>query len=104
MDLVLVVIVLVVVVAFIVAGPLRRGAESDRREDERRAALEAAKEAKYREIRDAELDFQMGKLSEADHRAVDRELRGQAIEILRQIDELEGAEGDERPPATSAGR
>ncbi|MFL5825002.1 MAG: hypothetical protein ACJ76V_00615 [Thermoleophilaceae bacterium] len=104
MDLVLVVIVLAIVVAFVVAGPLRRGAESDRREDEQRAGLEAAKEAKYREIRDAELDFQMGKLSEADHRAVDRELRAQAIEILRQIDELEGSEGDERPPATSAGR
>ena len=32
----------------------------------------------------------MGKLSEADWRALDRELRAQAIEILKQLDELEG--------------
>jgi hypothetical protein len=52
--------------------------------------LNAAKEAKYREIRDAELDREMGKLSQADWRAVDRELRGEAIEILRELDRLEG--------------
>ena len=57
------------------------------------AELEAAKEAKYREIRDAELDHQMGKLSREDWRAVDRDLRGEAIEILRELDRLEG-----RPP------
>ena len=73
----------------LVAAPLRRGPEVDRREDERRAALEAAKEAKYREIRDAELDFRMGKVSEEDHRATDRELRAQAIEILRELDALD---------------
>jgi hypothetical protein len=56
-------------------------------EDDRRAALEAAKEAKYREIRDAELDFRMGKLSEQDWRETDRELRAQAIEILRGLDD-----------------
>jgi len=76
-------------VATVVTGPLRDGPKVDRREDERRAALEAAKEAKYREIRDAELDHRMGKLDEADYRQVDRELRAQAIEILRQLDELE---------------
>ena len=53
-------------------------------------SCEAAKEAKYREIRDAELDHQMGKLSQEDWRAVDRDLRGEAIEILRELDRLEG--------------
>jgi hypothetical protein len=81
-------IVLVAVVAAIVLRPLREGAAVDRTEDERRATLEAAKEAKYREIRDAELDYRMGKLSDADWRATDRELRAQAIEILKAIDEL----------------
>jgi hypothetical protein len=61
----------------------------DRREDEERATLEAAKEAKYREIRDADMDFRMGKMSEADYRTTDRELRGQAVTILRDLDELE---------------
>jgi flagellar biosynthesis/type III secretory pathway M-ring protein FliF/YscJ len=88
MEYALAAIVLALIVAFVVSRPLRRGPEVDRREDERRAALEAAKEAKYREIRDAELDFRMGKLSEGDFKVTDRELRGQAIEILRELDEL----------------
>ena len=53
-----------------------------------RADLEAAKEAKYREIRDAELDHRTGKLSEEDWRALDRELRAEAMELLRRLDEL----------------
>jgi flagellar biosynthesis/type III secretory pathway M-ring protein FliF/YscJ len=89
MDYALAIVVLAVIAAAIVAAPLRRGPEVDRREDERRAALEAAKEAKYREIRDAELDFRMGKMTDADYRETDRELRAQAVTILRDLDELE---------------
>jgi hypothetical protein len=85
-------LVLLALVGTIVLRPLRAGAAADRTEDERRGTLEAAKEAKYREIRDAELDHQMGKLSETDWRTTDRELRAQAIEILRAIDELPPAE------------
>ena len=88
MEYLLALLVLLAVVSAIVTRPLRQGAAVDRSEDERRASLEAAKEAKYREIRDAELDHRMGKMSEADWRATDRELRAQAIEILRRIDEL----------------
>jgi hypothetical protein len=91
-QLALAIITLALIVAFVVLGPLRRGAEIDRRGDDTRAALEAAKEAKYREIKDAELDHQMGKLSDEDYKTIDDELRAQAIEILRQIDKLgEGA-------------
>ena len=50
--------------------------------------LEAAKEAKYREIRDAELDYRTGKLSQEDWRALDRELRAEAMDLLRRLDEL----------------
>jgi len=50
--------------------------------------VEAAKEAKYREIRDAELDYRTGKLSEEDWRALDRELRSEAMDLLRRMDEL----------------
>ena len=89
MEYALAIVVLAVIAAAIVAAPLRRGPEIDRREDELRAALEAAKEAKYREIRDAELDFRMGKMTEPDYRETDRELRGQAVTILRELDELE---------------
>jgi hypothetical protein len=87
------IILLALIVAWVVLGPLRRGSEIDRREDDRRAALEAAKEAKYREIRDAELDYRMGKLSEEDYQAIDEGLREEAIAILKQIDALGPREG-----------
>jgi hypothetical protein len=90
LELALAIITLALVVAWIVLGPLRRGPGVDRREDDRLAPLEAAKEAKYREIKDAELDHQMGKLSDEDYRSIDDELRGQAIEILKEIDRLGG--------------
>lgn len=54
------------------------------------ADLQAAREAKYREIRDAELDHRTGKLSDDDYEAVDRALRTEAIEILRAIDHADG--------------
>jgi hypothetical protein len=90
MEFVLAAIVLAGIVALVVIAPLRIGAVRERGEEDDRAALEAAKEAKYREIRDSELDYRMGKLSEEDWRAGDRELRAQAIEILRQLDALDG--------------
>jgi hypothetical protein len=85
----LIVIVLLAVVVWLVSGPLRAGAAATEDADvARREDLEAAKEAKYREIRDAELDLRTGKLSEADWRAIDRDLRAEAMELLRRLDEL----------------
>jgi hypothetical protein len=84
----LIVIVLLGVVVWLVSGPLRRAPVVEEAEAARREDLEAAKEAKYREIRDAELDYRTGKLSEADWRALDRELRGEAMDLLRRLDEL----------------
>jgi hypothetical protein len=81
-------IVLLGLVGWFVLRPVLTGPVPDKVEDEKRATLEAAKEAKYREIRDAEMDRRMGKLSDADWRATDRELRAQAIEILEAIDDL----------------
>jgi hypothetical protein len=77
-----------VLAAFVIA-PLRRapreaGAEGE--EDAGIADLEARKEALYRQIRDAELDHQQGKLSDADWRSVDGDLRRQAIEVLKRLD------------------
>ncbi len=91
----LIVIVLLGIVVLLVSAPLRRGgaAGAEEREENERADLEAARDAKYREIRDAELDLRTGKLSEEDWRAQDAELRREAIDILRRLDTL----GD--PPA-----
>jgi len=90
-SLLIIFIVLCAVVAVVLA-PLR-GAGGKRLNTEaadRLAELEVRKQAKYREIRDAELDLQTGKLSEEDHRPLDRQLRAEAIEILRAIDEESG--------------
>ena len=94
MEYPLALIVLLCLVALVVAAPLLRGEGSDLPEDGVRDELEAAKEAKYREIRDAELDLRMGKLSKEDHRSIDRELRAEAIEILRRLDGLDGEAPD----------
>jgi hypothetical protein len=89
-EYVLALLVLALVVAGVLSLPLRRRGEEEQREETKLAELQAAKEAKYREIRDAELDREMGKLSRDDWRAVDRDLRSEAIEILRELDRLEG--------------
>jgi flagellar biosynthesis/type III secretory pathway M-ring protein FliF/YscJ len=86
-------LVLVFLVLLIITSPLRRsraagdaahsGEVSPEREE-----LEAARDAKYREIRDAELDHQTGKLSDVDFESVDSTLRSEAIDILRRLDRL----------------
>jgi len=79
---------LVVALAWFVGAPLRRdpGSEGAPSEDPRTAELEARKEALYRQIRDAELDREQGKLSEDDWRRHDAELRAEAIAVLRQLE------------------
>jgi hypothetical protein len=62
-------------------------------EDPVLAELEARKQAKYREIRDSELDHAQEKLSDEEFARQDAELRAEAIEILRRIDEAEGKGG-----------
>ena len=96
MEYAIALVALTLLTAVVVAGPLRKTAGAERQGSTRIEELRAAKEAKYREIRDAELDHRMGKLSRDDWRAVDRELRGEAIEILRELDRLEGRSADGR--------
>jgi hypothetical protein len=89
-------VAIVVLVAWFVTAPLRHGPASGSEEDPARAELadlEARKEAKYRQIRDAEADHASGKLSDQDFRRLDRELRGEAVDILKRIDRLRGREG-----------
>ena len=91
MEIILALLIVAAVVWF-VSVPLRRTKEEEdaatrKVEDPRVARLEAAKEAKYREIRDAELDREQGKLSQADWSRQDAELRRDAIQILKELDE-----------------
>ena len=87
---VLIVVLLVGVVLLVVTQPLRPGRvrEADLALEAERAELEAAKEAKYREIRDAELDYKTGKLSDGDWRSLDRTLRAEAVELLKRLDQV----------------
>jgi hypothetical protein len=84
-------ILLAALVAVVVLRPLVRGV-AEETGSVTREELEAAKEAKYREIGDARLDFEMGKLTKDDFHAIDRDLRAEAIEILKRIDALDGAD------------
>jgi hypothetical protein len=87
MDVVLALVICAVLAAFVVA-PLRRRAvdEPPSAESAELADLEARKEALYRQIRDAELDREQGKLSRADWERLDAELRREAIALLKHID------------------
>jgi len=83
----LVILAVVCVVVAVVWAPLRdRDAEVRDESADRLEELEARKQAKYREIRDAEMDWRTGKLSDDDHRDLDRQLRAEAMEVLRRID------------------
>lgn len=95
----LAIIALLGVVAWFISLPLRRPVveQEDERTAMRVADLEAAKQAKYREIRELELDHRTGKVTDADFREQDRRLRAEAVVILRELDELAG----DRVAATS---
>jgi hypothetical protein len=85
-------------VVLVVTAPLRRpaaAAPADEQQartalDVELAELEAAREAKYREIRDADLDHRTGKLSDADFAELDAGLRAEAVAILAELDRVEG--------------
>ena len=102
----IIVLVVLAIAMLVISQPLRRvrapsSGGADAGPPARIAELEAAREAKYAEIREAELDHPMGKLSDEDFEAVDRGLRAEAIEILAALDVAMGAP-PEPPSARTA--
>jgi hypothetical protein len=98
-------LVLLGAVILFVSAPLRAARRApDPESVADRAELLAAREAKYREIRDAELDYRTGKLSPEDYAAIDGALRVEAVEILDGLAALgeDTPEGSEAP-ATDSG-
>jgi len=101
-------LILAAVVVMVISAPLRASARQDAGESTAAEAagrvaaaadrdeLEAAREAKYREIRDAELDYRTGKLSSADYSAIDGQLRLEALAILDDLESLPAHTGEER--------
>jgi hypothetical protein len=102
-------LVLLAGVIWLVSAPLRRSAaglpplDDGQLESPEQIDLEAARDAKYREIRDAELDHQTGKLSDADFDAIDSTLRSEAIELLRELDAIEDHAAAESQAALADG-
>jgi hypothetical protein len=102
----LIILAVLLALVFFVSAPLRRLARPGGAEEAAIAAdsvpgaaeadLQAAREAKYREILDAELDFRTGKLSEEDYRQVDAALRAEAVEILNALDREQTRAGHHR--------
>jgi hypothetical protein len=108
-------LLLLAIVVAIVSGPLRPARIARRREPPpgqpgaaspadaavqpppaSLAALEAAREAKYRDLREAELDHRTGKLSSADYEAVRGRLRVEALEILDALEARRASELEQR--------
>ncbi len=92
-------LVLLAAVIAVVSRPLltartpRRPGDRPDSPEPARTELEVAREAKYREIRDAELDYRTGKLSTEDYEAVNGVLRAEAVKILDRLEALDGKRG-----------
>jgi uncharacterized membrane protein len=101
MDILIVFLIFVLLVAVIavVGQPLRAARRSPDGVSAGRNELEAAREAKYREIRDAELDYRTGKLAREDYETIDGALRAEAVEILNRLAAL-----DKQPPTATDSR
>lgn len=79
------VVVLAGLGAWFISRPLFAPAV-DRTENPEVAALEAARDTKYREIRDAELNWRAGRIDDAEFRELDAELRRDAINLLNRLE------------------
>ncbi len=71
-----------------------------RRRLTRPASLELAREVKYRELRELELDYGTGKLSREDYEATNATLRAEALEILDRLEPVIAA--DQHPSSAEA--
>jgi hypothetical protein len=76
---------LAVAVILVITRPLRSARAPQGSVAPQRGELETRREAKYREIRDAELDYRTGKLSSEDYELLVAELRLEALEILDRL-------------------
>jgi hypothetical protein len=82
-------VALLAAVILVVSAPLRSARRRADPPSPELGELEAARAAKYSEIRDAELDYRTGKLSREDYEAVAGALRAEALEILNRLEALQ---------------
>jgi hypothetical protein len=99
---VLLTLILLAVVIAVVSRPLLAARKLAEPEAPRQEDLKAAREAKYGEIRDAELDYRTGKLSREDFEVVNGTLRAEAVEILDRLETPDEVETpDERQDSST---
>jgi hypothetical protein len=91
-------LVLVLAVIFVISRPLRSTRAPEPSPVPGHGELELLRDAKYREIRDAELDYRMGKLSSEDYELLTAQLRVEALQILDRLRALPNGEGRLRGP------
>jgi hypothetical protein len=96
----LLVILILGAVVLLISAPLRaravgRETPAEVRDAQRRRDLEIERDQKYAEIRELEMDLRTGKLSDEDYRDTDRQLRAEAVDILHQLDQVGGIDGDD---------
>ena len=104
MELLIAIAIVIAVATWVTVPFWRQGSASeDGLEDPVLADLEARKQAKYREIRDSELDHAQGKLGDDEFARQDAELRREAIEILKRIDAAEAERSPRPEPDQDAG-
>ena len=82
----LLVLVVLAIALYVITGPLLSARRASQVASDDVRALEAARDAKLQEIRDAEMDLRTGKLSDEDYAAIDRTLRTEAVGILERLD------------------
>jgi type II secretory pathway component PulM len=99
----LIILIVLAVVFTLITGPLRAARHDRSDRGVTVADLQAARDAKYQEIRDAEMDMRTDKLSDEDYASIDRTLRAEAIEILHRLDEAEAADAEADVDAEDAG-
>ncbi|MFT4050075.1 MAG: hypothetical protein QM648_09600 [Solirubrobacterales bacterium] len=95
-------IVMISGVVVFLGWPILNGVD-ERVVDAERAELEDAKQSKYREIKDAELEFKAGRMTEDQWHETDKELRREAMQILGRIDTLGTKKTAEPVEDSSAG-
>jgi len=80
-------LLVIVIVAAVVLEPIIRGrAASLERTTEEMSEAEATRRVRLLALRDAEYDFQMGKLSEEDYRSLHAELAAEALQAMQAVE------------------
>jgi type II secretory pathway component PulM len=83
----LLVLVVLAIALYAISQPLLSARRASAIASDEVRALEAARDSKLQEIRDAEMDMRTGKLSDEDYQAIDGALRAEAVQILERLDD-----------------